>query len=113
MRHKQKGIFGDGKCPPRSRFMRVGKDHDTVANARRARRKGMFSDRAFQDRHPAQGSSRLRHVRNFCKTDDPKYVLAAFHAYDRRVKKHASGTPKVTDRNFDSWVSFHFGAVRG
>eukprot|EP00944_MAST-04C_sp_MAST-4C-sp1_P003550 g3550.t1 len=107
-----KGIFGDGKSPSKSRFMRMGKDHDTVSNARRVRRKGMFSDRAFQDRHPAQGSSRLRHVRNFCKSDDPKDVLAAFHAYDRRVKKHASGTPKVTDRNFDSWVSFHFGAVR-
>ena len=86
-----KGIFGDGKSPSKSRFMRMGKDHDTVSNARRVRRKGMFSDRAFQDRHPAQGSSRLRHVRNFCKSDDPKDVLAAFHAYDRRVKKHASG----------------------
>ena len=108
-----KGIFANGKSPSKSRFMKVGKAHNTLEIAKRVRKAGMFSDRVFGDRHPAQGSSRLRHVREFCRSDNPKDVLSAFHAYDRRVKKHSAGTPNVTDQNFDKWISFHFGAVRG
>ena len=108
-----KGIYADGRSPSKSRYMKIGKDHNTLEIAKRVRKKDMFSDRAFGDRHPAQGSSRLRHVREFCKSDNPRDVLSAFHAYDRRVKKHSTGTPKITDQNFDKWISFHFGAVRG
>ena len=86
----------------------------TSANiAKRTRSQGMFSDRNYGKQHPARGTSKLRHVREFCRSDRAKDVLAAFHAYDRRVKPdREKGHPKIHDRNFDKWVSFHFGSVK-
>ena len=109
---QSKGVYSSG-VPSPSRYMRAGKNHTTTDIAKRTRKQGMMSDRAFGDRHPAQGTSKLRHVRQFCRSDQPKDVLAAFHAYDRRVKPgRATGHPKTHDRNFDKWISFHFGQVR-
>ena len=107
-----KGIYSAGVTSP-SRFMRLGKEHTSANIAKRTRSQGMFSDRNYGKQHPARGTSKLRHVREFCRSDRAKDVLAAFHAYDRRVKPdREKGHPKIHDRNFDKWVSFHFGSVK-